>query len=68
MTVTHSTKRIMGVKCMVVKDRVFAQGKLGEKTFDYYAQDKKGNIWYFGEDSKEYKNGKVSTGGLLGSW
>jgi hypothetical protein len=65
MTVTHSTKRIMGVKCVVVKDRVFAQGKLGEKTFDWYAQDKKGNVWYFGEDSKAYKNGKVSTGG---SW
>src|SRR5215210_5961604 len=65
MTVTHSTKRIMGVECVVVKDRVFAQGKLGEKTFDWYAQDKKGNVWYFGEDSKEYKNGKVSTGG---SW
>ena len=65
MSVTHSTKRIMGVKCVVVKDRVFAQGKLGEKTFDYYAQDKNGNVWYFGEDSKEYKNGKVSTGG---SW
>ena len=66
MSVTHSTKRIMGVKCMVVKDRVFAQGKLGEKTFDWYAQDNKGNVWYFGENSKEYKNGHVvSTGG---SW
>src|SRR5215213_9088362 len=65
MTVTHYTKRIMGVKCVVVKDRVFAKGKLGEKTFDWYAQDKKGNVWYFGENSKEYKNGKVSTGG---SW
>jgi hypothetical protein len=65
MSVTHSTKRIMGVKCVVVKDRVFAKGKLGEKTFDWYAQDKKGNVWYFGEDSKEYKNGEVSTGG---SW
>jgi hypothetical protein len=65
MTVTHSTKRIMGVKCVVVDDRVFAKGKLGEKTFDWYAQDKKGNVWYFGENSKAYKNGKVSTGG---SW
>src|SRR5919112_4916019 len=65
MTVTHSTKRIMGVKCVVVDDRVFAKGKLGEKTFDWYAQDEKGNVWYFGENSKAYKNGKVSTGG---SW
>jgi len=66
MSVTHSTKQIMGVKCVVVDDRVWAGGKLSEKTFDYYAQDKKGNVWYFGENSKEYKkNGKVST---QGSW
>ena len=65
MTVTHSTKQIMGVKCVVVDDRVWAHGKLTEKTFDYYAQDKKGTVWYFGENSKEYKNGNVSTGG---SW
>ena len=65
MSVTHSTKQIMGVKCVVVDDRVWAGGKLAEKTFDYYAQDKKGNVWYFGENSKEYKNGKVST---QGSW
>ncbi len=65
MTVTHDTKRIMGVKCVVVDDRVWAGGKLTERTFDYYAQDKKGTVWYFGENSKAYKNGKVST---AGSW
>jgi hypothetical protein len=65
MTVTHSTKQIMGVKCVVVDDRVWAGGKLTEKTFDYYAQDKEGNVWYFGENSKAYENGKVST---RGSW
>jgi len=66
MSVTHSTKKVMGVKCVVVDDRVWAGGKLTEKTFDWYAQDKAGNVWYFGEDSKEYKkNGKVST---EGSW
>jgi hypothetical protein len=65
MSVTHSTKRIMGTKCVVVDDRVWAHGKLTEKTFDYYAQDKKGNVWYFGENSKAYENGKVST---AGSW
>ena len=66
MSVTHDAKKVMGVKCVVVDDRVWAGGKLTEKTFDYYAQDKAGNVWYFGEDSKEYKkNGKVST---EGSW
>jgi hypothetical protein len=66
MSVTHSTKQIMGVKCVVVDDRVWAHGKLSEKTFDWYAQDKEGNVWYFGENTKEYKDtGKVST---EGSW
>jgi hypothetical protein len=62
MSVTHATKQIMGVKCVVVDDRVWAHAKLSEKTFDWYAQDEKGAVWYFGENSKEYKNGKVSTG------
>ena len=56
----------MGVKCVVVDDRVWAGGKLTEKTFDWYAQDKKGNVWYFGEDSKEYKHGEVLS--TKGSW
>jgi hypothetical protein len=61
MNVTNSTKQIMGVKCVVVDDRVWGHAKLSEKTFDWYAQDKNGTVWYFGENSKEYKNGKVST-------
>jgi hypothetical protein len=48
----------------VVLDRVFLNGELKEKTFDWYAQDKEGNVWYFGEDTKEYDNGRVvSTAG-----
>jgi hypothetical protein len=66
MKVTSDTKNIMGVKCVVVDDRVFEGGKLAEKTYDWYAQDNKGNVWYFGEDSTEYENGKVKSTG--GSW
>src|SRR3954462_2004891 len=44
----------------------YGRGKLIEKTFNYYAQDKKGNVWYFGEDTREYKNGKVTS--TKGSW
>ena len=65
-TATHSTRKVMGVKCVVVDDRVWAGGKRTEKTFDWYAQDKKGNVWYFGEDSKEYKHGEVLS--TKGSW
>src|SRR5215216_3171857 len=66
MAVTHDTKRVMGVECVVASDRVTEDGKLIEQTYDWYAQDKKGNVWYFGEHVTEYKNGKVT--GHEGSW
>jgi hypothetical protein len=66
VAVTHDTKNIMGVDCVVIKDTVTKNGKLEEQIYDWYAQDKKGNVWYFGEDSKDYKNGKVTT--TKGSW
>jgi hypothetical protein len=65
MAVTRDTKRVMGVMCLVASDRVTEGGKLIEQTYDWYAQDKKCNVWYFGEHVTEYKNGKVST---QGSW
>ena len=41
-------------------------GSLVEDTYDWYAQDAQGNVWYLGEDTKEYENGKVvEHGGLL---
>jgi hypothetical protein len=58
--VTHQIKNILGVNCTVVHDRVFENGVLAEDTFDFYAQDKAGNVWYFGEDTKELDaNGNV---------
>jgi hypothetical protein len=66
MAVTHDTKRVMGVKCLVASDRVTEDGELIEQTYDWYAQDKEGNVWYFGEHVTEYKNGEVI--GHEGSW
>ena len=66
MSVTHDTKKVMGVECVVVDDRAWEDGKLIEKTYDWFAQDKKGTVWYFGEDTKEYENGKVVS--TKGSW
>ena len=66
VAVTSDTKQIMGVECVVVDDKVTEDGKLAEQTYDWYAQDKKGNVWYFGEDSKEINNGKVTS--TEGSW
>ena len=62
--VTRGHKTILGVPVVVVLDRVFLDGVLTEKTFDWYAQDKHGNVWYFGEDTKEFEDGRVvSTAG-----
>ena len=64
--VTHETRAILGVPAVVVRDRAYLGGKLVEETEDWYAQDRKGNVWYLGEDTKEYKDGKVV--GTAGSW
>jgi len=58
MIVTHRSKRVLGVRCTVVRDTVSANGKPVERTFDWYAQDKQGNVWYMGEDSLELHNGR----------
>jgi len=63
--VTDRTVVIDGVTCRVVHDKVFMQGVLQEDTFDYFAQDVDGNVWYFGEDTEELdsKGRVVSTEG-----
>lgn len=59
-------RMVSGVSATVVRDRVYLDGSLIEDTFDWYAQDDAGNVWYLGEDSKEYKNGVVVS--TEGSW
>ena len=62
VTVTPRTKRIAnGVEARVVHDVVTQNGQLVEVTDDWYAQDSDGNVWYMGEDTAEYQNGKVTT-------
>jgi hypothetical protein len=60
--VTNKTKKMAnGVTARVVSDVVTDKGVPTEVTSDYYAQDSAGNIWYLGEKTAEYTNGKVST-------
>jgi hypothetical protein len=66
MTVTSETKKVMGVECIVVDHREWEGDMLIEKTYDWFAQDNKGTVWYFGEDTKEYENGEVVS--TKGSW
>jgi hypothetical protein len=62
VTVTDRTKLIAnGVEARVVRDVVSEDGEPVEITDDWYAQDSAGNIWYLGEDTAEYKDGKVVT-------
>jgi hypothetical protein len=61
--VTRRTVVILGVKCTVVRDTVSEHGKPIERTFDFYAQDKQGNVWYMGEDAFELKNGQFVKAG-----
>jgi hypothetical protein len=64
--VTHDTRLILGVTCTVVRDTVTEGGTLIEDTYDWFAQDAEGNVWYMGEDTVEYEAGQpVST---AGSW
>lgn len=67
MHVTGRTRKIAGITATVVSDNVYEPpSKLLEKTFDYYAQDDGGNVWYLGEDTRELLGGgKVDT---AGSW
>jgi hypothetical protein len=55
--VLHRTRRILGVTSTVVRDTVSEHGRAIERTDNWYAQDKQGNVWYMGEDSFELKNG-----------
>jgi hypothetical protein len=57
-TVLGRTKRILGVDTTVVRDTVASNGAPFERTFDWYAQDRDGNVWYFGEDSQDHRNGR----------
>jgi hypothetical protein len=66
VTVTDRSKTILGIEATVVHDVVSEGGEVIEDTYDWYAQDADGNVWYLGEETKEFENGKVST--TEGSW
>jgi hypothetical protein len=66
VTVTNQTKTLAGIEARVVHDRVSRNGETLEDTYDWYAQDSAGNLWYLGEDTAEYENGKLKT--KEGTW
>jgi hypothetical protein len=64
--VTSERRTVMGVPTVIVHDQVFADGKLAEDTSDWYAQDRAGNVWYFGEATLSYEDDPA--GDPAGSW
>jgi hypothetical protein len=73
VTVTEATKEIeypaesgLIFTCRVVRDVVELDGEVIEDTDDWYAQDTEGNVWYFGEISREFEDGELVS--LEGSW
>jgi hypothetical protein len=66
VTVTDQTRVVMGVTCRVVESREYEGDELVEETLDWYAQAADGSLWYFGEDTRTYRDGEVV--GTTGSW
>src|SRR5262245_59624161 len=66
VVVTDQQKVVMGIPVVVVRDNVSVQGEVTDDSYDWFAQDREGNVWYMGEDSKDYENGQVTSS--EGSW
>jgi hypothetical protein len=64
--VTSERRTVMGVSTVVVRDQVFEGGVLLEDTSDWYAQDRAGNVWYFGEATLSFEDSPA--GDPAGSW
>ncbi len=66
IVVTDERKEVMGVSATVVRDSVYVDDELAEDTYDWFAQDREGNVWYLGEESQDIENGEVVS--TEGSW
>jgi hypothetical protein len=64
--VTRDIRVVLGINAVVIRDTVTVDGEVVEDTFDWYAQDRDGTVWYLGEDTKEYEGGEVVS--TEGSW
>jgi hypothetical protein len=64
--VTGETRDVMGVTCVVVRETRTENWQVAEHTLEWYAQDSEGNVWYFGEETSAYRDGRVVS--TRGSW
>lgn len=66
VVVLPERRTVMGISAVVVRDTVTIDGELAEDTYDWYAQDRLGNVWYLGEETAEYEDGQVVS--TAGAW
>ena len=66
VVVLDERRTVMGIAATVVRDTVSQNGEVVEDTLDWFAQDRDGNVWYLGEESKDYEDGEVVS--TEGSW
>jgi hypothetical protein len=64
--VLDERREVMGISAIVVRDTVYADGEMVEDTYDWFAQDADGNVWYLGEDTHEYEDGVAVS--AAGAW
>jgi hypothetical protein len=66
IVVTARTETVAGVRAVVVRDKIVQDGIVLEDTYDWYATDTSGAVWYLGEDTRAYRAGHVVS--TAGSW
>ncbi len=66
VTVEAATRQVWGAAARVIRDTAYLDGEMIEDTWDWFAQDGEGNVWYLGEDTTEYENGVAAS--KVGSW
>ncbi len=64
--VLEETREVWGVEAAVIRDTVYLEGEVIEDTWDWFAEDAEGNVWYLGEETYEYEDGEVACD--CGSW
>ena len=64
--VLDDTREVMGITATVVRDTVYVDDEIVEDTYDWFAQDADGNVWYLGEDTREFEDGVAVN--AAGAW
>lgn len=56
---------ILGVQTVTLLDEAWEEGRIVERTHDFFAADRAGNVWYLGEDVENFRYDEA--GALIGT-